>query len=353
MWQFASPSLLRALVLGGIAVFGFLGCSGGTEVQRQKEAVPSWFEQPDQIYSDQQYLTATAAGPSSQAAQNQAFGNLARIFEADIESRQQLLDDYREVRQQGDIESTEQTTRMVTQADIRSNQELLNAQVLEQQETGGTHYALVGMERQETLRIYSQQIESNRANLDEYRTRAQQTDNPVTRLALLRKALVLARVNERLVRQRNIVAGGAAADPASPITELEDAVRQAQVQCPVFVQADDVPSPIRSQVRSTLERRGFRLTDQAEEAVLDVRTSYEERPTLENRSDAHFLRWTLAIEVTDRTRNQALETFTTEERAGAPSESGAQRRAHNGARTAIQEDFSTFLDQILLNVNPS
>lgn len=353
MWRYRILVALKALVLGSLLVVGFLGCSGGTEIQRQQETPPSWFEQPDRLYSDQQYLTATATGPSAQVAQNQAFGNLARIFEAEIESSQQLLDDYREVRQQGNIEETEQTTRMVTQADVRSNQELLNAQVLEQEEANGTHYALVGMQRQETLRIYTQQIESNRSRIEEYRTTARETSNPVTRLAVLRKALVLARVNEQLGRQRNIVAGGAAPEFSSPLSELEEDVRQAQIQCPVLVYADDVPSPIRSQVRSTLERTGFRLTDRSEEAVLDVRASYEERPTLENRSDAHFLRWTLSIEVTDRTRNQALETFTTEERAGAPSEAGAQRRAYNGARTTIENDFSTFLDQTLLNINPS
>lgn len=348
-----SLSLFCLILLLGSLGLGAVGCSGGAEVQQEREAPPAWFEQPDRAYSEQRYLTATAAGPSSQAAQNQAFGNLARIFEAEIESSQELLDDYREVQKQGEVEETEQTTRMVTRADVRSNQELLNAQVLEQQAVSGTHYALVGMKRQETIRIYTQQIESNRSRIDEYRATAEETENPITQLSVLQKALVLAKVNERLVRQRNIVAGGGAPESSSSLTDLEDAVRQAQVQCPVVVHGEDLPSSIRSQVRATLERRGFRLSDQLEGAVLEVQATYEERPTLEDRSDAHFLRWTLAIEVIDRTRNQALETFTTEQRAGAPSEAGVQRRAHNGARTAIQNEFSTFLDQILLNVNSS
>lgn len=343
--------LLR-LLLGWAVLLGTVGCSGGAAAQNGTSP-PDWFMNPDEAYSEQRYLTAVASGASAQVAKNKAFGNLARIFEADIEASKELKDDYREVQQGGEVTEAQQETRMITRSDVRSNQELLNSDVLEQEKVSDTYYAMVGMERQETISIYSQQIEGNRGKIEDYRAAAEKADNPVARLAFLQQALVLAKVNERLVAQRNIVAeGGAPSSSSSPVTALQKAVREAQADCLVVVrtESEDVPASIIDQVGATLEAAGFRVIDRPNDAILEAMVKYRERPALESR-DQEFLRWTLAIELTDQKIQQTLETFTTEKRAGALSEAAVKRRAHNGARTEIEENFSTFLDQTLLNID--
>lgn len=342
---------LRRLFLAMVSI-ALAGCAGGAATQTDS-GTPAWFVNPDAAYSEQTYLTAVAAGPSAQAAEDKAFGNLARVFEADIAAQQQLREDYREVQQGGDVTSSRQDTRLLTRSDVRSNQKLLNAEVLERAAAEGTHYALVGMERRETVRIYRDEIRRNRGTMAEYRTAAEAATNPVSRLAFLQQALVLAKVNERLITQRTIVAGGAAPSTATPpVAALQTAVREAQSNCPVAVQTDtpDVPPSILDQVKATLQTAGFRVVAQPADAILQADVSYRERPALTSR-DEEFLRWTLAIALTDRTTQQTLETFTTEQRAGAMSAAALQRRAHNGARTAIKNDFASFLDRTLLNID--
>jgi hypothetical protein len=295
---------------------------------------------------------ATAAGPSAQAAQNRAFGNLARRFVADIQVSQELVDEYQEMKTDGEVTGTHQKTVMVTKSDVESRQTLLNAEVFEQAKHGNTHYALVGLERKETVRIYSQRIESNESKIDGYLSTAQATDRPINRLAALRKALVLAKANEKLRRQRSIVAGGSASNSSSLRPKIEKRLRAAQSHCPVAVRGS-VPASLRNQVGATLEARGLPTVEDAEGALLEATIQYEEHPTLEGRPDAHFFRWTLAIELTHIERNQTFETFTAEQRAGAPSEAGAKRRARHGARTAIEEQFSNFLKQTLLRIDQS
>lgn len=348
------PSAIQLMLVGTAVLIGGLGCSGGATAQGDT-APPDWFLNPNDAYNEAQYLTAVASGPSAQAAQDRAFGNLARIFEADIEASQELRDDYREAKLDGNVTNSEQETRLITKSDVRANQQLLNAEVLEQEEADDTHYTLVGMHRRETIDIYSQEIETNRQKIEDYRATARETAKPITRLAFLQRALVLAKANERLVTQRTIVAGGTAPDMSfsSPLTTLEEDVEKAQSNCPVVVRAErgDIPSSILTQLGATLEAAGFRVIDRAPEAVLSALLKYEERPALESR-EQEFLRWTLAVELTDQTTDQTLETFTTEKRAGGMSEAAVQRKAHNGARRAIENDFSTFLDQTLLNINP-
>lgn len=344
--------MLRILLLGALVAFGTMGCSGGA-VAQDDESAPDWFLNPSDVYDEDRYLMAVASGPSTQAAQDQAFGNLARIFEADIDASQELRDDYQEITEDGDVTGTQQETRMITRSDIQSNQKLLNSEVLEQAQAGDTYYTLVGMERQETLRIYEEEIESNRKKIEDYRSSAEETDNAITRLAFLRKALVLAQVNERLTTQRNIVAGGGAPQSASsPVTALEKAVRAAQEDCAVVVSVanEDVPSSVRTQVAATLEAVGFRVVDQPGDAILEARVAYEQRPTLESR-DADFLRWTLSVALTDQTTAQTLETFTTERRAGGMSEAAVERKAHATARKLIEEEFNQFLTQTFLNID--
>lgn len=347
-------SLIQIILAGAFVLLVGVGCSGGATAQSDS-GPPEWFLNPDDVYADGQYLTAVASGPSAQAAQDRAFGNLARIFEADIEASQELRDDYREAKQNGNVTNSEQDTRLITKSDVRANQQLLNTEVLEQDEVDDTHYALVGMHRRETIDIYSQEIESNRQKIEDYRATAQETSKPITRLAFLQRALVLAQANERLVTQRNIVAGGTAPDMSfsSPLTTLEKDVENAQSNCPVVVrsEASDIPSSLQTQLGATLEAAGFRVIDRPDDAILEARLEYEERPALESR-EQEFLRWTLAVELTDQTTGQTLETFTTEERAGGMSKAAVQRKAHNGARRVIENDFSTFLDQTLLNINP-
>jgi hypothetical protein len=353
MDRIANHSFLCVAVLVGSLAVGLVGCSGGAAAQQSASSPPNWFLNPDEAYSESRYLTAVSSASSAQAAQNNAFGNLARIFEADIQASQDLRDEYREVQESGDVTQSRQETRMITRSDIQSNQKLLNSEVLEQQQVGDTYYALVGMERQETISIYSEEIKTNRGKIKDYRASAQETDNPITRLAFLQKALVLAKVNDRLVTQRNIVAGGSAPSMgSSPVTALEKSVREAQAACPVVVQtgSDDIPSSIVDQVGATLETAGFRVVDRPDEAILEALVKYDERPALESREE-EFLRWTMAIELTDRTIQQTLETFTTEQRAGGMSEAGVKRRAHNAARRVVENDFSTFLNQTLLNID--
>jgi hypothetical protein len=351
MQRSAGGVLFRLLLLAMVST-SLGGCAGGSAAQTDA-AAPAWFVRPDVAYSEQAYLTAVAAGPSAQAAEDRAFGNLARIFEADIEAQQQLREDYREVQTGGEVTGSQQDTRLVTRSDVRSNQKLLNAQVLERAAADGTHYALVGMERRETVRIYAEEIRDNRDTVQEYRAAAERTDSPLTRLAFLQRALVLAQVNERLITQRNIVAGGTTPSTSTPpVAGLQTAVREAQSNCPVAVSAETstVPPSVLDQVKATLQAAGFRVVRGAGDAILQAAVAYRERLALTSREEK-FLRWTLSIALTDRTTGQTLQTFTTEQRAGAMSTAALQRRAHNGARTAIKNDFASFLDRTLLNID--
>lgn len=63
------PRLLLMVMFG----MGLMGCTGGSVAQTDT-AAPEWFVNPGDVYNEQEYLTAVAAGPSAQAAEDKAFG---------------------------------------------------------------------------------------------------------------------------------------------------------------------------------------------------------------------------------------------------------------------------------------
>ena len=117
------------------------GCSGGAVAQ--SDAPPDWFLNPDQSYDPSRYLLAPAEGPSAQAAENRAFGNLARRFVADVEAGQSLRDEYEEVKTDGEVTDTQQETVMITESDVQSDQSLLNTEVLQRTQVGGDRKSVV------------------------------------------------------------------------------------------------------------------------------------------------------------------------------------------------------------------
>ncbi|MFB6273766.1 MAG: hypothetical protein ABEL51_12810, partial [Salinibacter sp.] len=122
-------------ILGVVALMGLIlvgcGCAGDVTAQNDEASVdpPDWFENPNRAYSEDRYLVAVAKGPSAQAAQDRAFGNLARIFEADIQASRSLLDRYEEVTEDGEISGSEGTTLTIVASDITSDEKLLNTKV--------------------------------------------------------------------------------------------------------------------------------------------------------------------------------------------------------------------------------
>ena len=101
--SFCHPIILPALLLS------LAGCKSFTS------ETPGWVANPKTLYPENQYLATVGEGDTRRAAENAADANLARIFEAHIESDERLLDQTRETRK-----SFERTTDFTTAINICS-----------------------------------------------------------------------------------------------------------------------------------------------------------------------------------------------------------------------------------------
>lgn len=339
---FITPSAghLPGRFLGLVLLLGFLSACGSA-------GPPLWISSPDEVYNSDEYLTAVGDGESNQRAQDNALANLARIFRADIQTSETLVEEYREVAD-GERVEVDWVSELVSSTEITTGLELLNARIYETYvNDSGTHYALAGLERLPTSALYTREISNNEMQLRTLEQRAEAASSTLAAIGLLRSALTIAKVNEELVRQRNVIMGR----PAESSSELgrrlaiEERLMELGRRASVYVEGNaSAPAELENAVKTIFQDMGFVMTDRPQQALLQVRLNYSHEEAGLNRDDAVFRMWSVRVEVEDQEMNRSFAQFFREGRSGAPTETRSIRRSTRDARIAIEQPFKAFIN---------
>ncbi len=340
--------LLTLAVLSLIMVFSSCSQSG----RLSSQDLPSWVTNPKDSFDEHAYLMAVGSGSSLKQAQNDAKGNIAQIFKAEIKAQETLIDEFREYSNDENYSSSG-TTELLQVTRIGSNQDLTNVKILTSTKAeDGTFYALAAMDRNESARIYRREIADNELKINNLLSSADQEESSLQRMILLKKGLTLAKVNENLARQLQIIKAGAADTElhAKTITRIEERYRAVQKQLAVHLSADEATETLMSAVGTTFQNSGFSLTASPDEALLSVIIRFNSEKADLNRNDAEFVKWNLIITIEDHESNRSFNTFMTEGRDGGPSFDAAMKRADFSAREKVGSQFKNFLTKELLSI---
>lgn len=307
---------------------------------------PTWISSPDEVYNPNEYLTAVGDGDSNQRAQDTAIANLARIFRADIQASERLVEEYREVAD-GERVEVDWVSELVSSTQITSNLELLNVRILESYAADdGMHYALAGLERLPTAALYTREISNNEMQLRALEERAENEESTLASIGLLRSALTIAKVNEELARQRNVIMGRPA-DASSELSRrlaLEEQLEELGRRASVFIQSNaEAPDELENALMSVFQDMGFEMSSSRQQALLLVRLNYSLEDAGMSRDDAEFKMWGVRVEIEDRQMNRSFAQFFREGRTGARTETQSIRRSARDARNAIEQPFQTFI----------
>lgn len=334
-----------------LAAMLIAGCSSSGNTSGN--GTPGWVTNPANEYSESQYLMAVGSGNTMREAQTDAFSRLSQIFQMDIDATEQLYTETIDRSVNSNMYS-ESTSQLLNNVRIGTNQELMNTTILDSDvDKFGTYYALAGMDRAESSRIYKQEISNNSIKINEYESSADNEQNILQKLILLTKAKAVASANVVLTKQLNIIMGGAGTggEATQTLTRIQEKFRNTQQKANVTIQTDNASETIRSAVTSVLQNAGFNITQNLSEAILAVSLNYQTQEADLNRDDAEFVKWELMIEVSDLQSDRSFKTFMAEGRDGAPSYKDALKRADFTARSRIEKDFTTFLNNQLLEIN--
>ncbi len=201
--------------------------------------VPDWVRNPKTTYPEKTFLVAVGEGDTRQGAENAAAANLSRIFEAHIESDERVIDTVKETNKDF-IRSTDMTTDI----NILSSQTLINIQHAEAwKDAAGRYHAVAYLKRRDTARIYLDKANEKSVQVESLITRAQQTENTVTKYAMLRAAARGAVENDLILRQLKVIhpPTASAAAPDYTLHELQQAASNSakQIRVGIQIQGDD------------------------------------------------------------------------------------------------------------------
>ncbi|WP_428236688.1 LPP20 family lipoprotein [Gracilimonas sp.] len=329
------------------------GCGSSKSASSGSNGIPNWVNNPSSEFNEQKYLMAVGSGSTLNEARGDAFASLSQIFQMDIDATEQLNSEFIDRNINNQLYS-ESTSQLLNNIKIGTNQELMNTTILTSEvDKFGTYHALAGMDRAESSRIYNQEISNNQIKINELEQNADSENNILQKLVLLKKAQSLATANEILTRQLNVIRGGAGTggEATETLVRLQEKFRTAQQKAIVKLASDNATSTVKAAVASVLQNAGFTIAESTNNAILAVNVNYLTQKADLNRDDAEFVKWELVIEVNDLQTNRSFKTYMTEGRDGAPSYADALKRADFTARSKIEKDFNTFLNNELLQIN--
>lgn len=323
----------------------------GIYASLQLSSEPAWILNPGDVYDERQYLMAVGSGEQIQAARDRAMSNLSQIFQANVQAEEQLLEDFSETFSNSGEYSSSGSTRLLTNIRIGTQQSLMNTQVLDSyKDESNIYYVLVGMKRQPAGLIYSQEISNNEITMNRLEERADTSPDTLEKMGLLRSAILLAQVNDDLIRQLSIIRGTGIANANSrQIARLQSKFDEIKDQSVVHIRGESIPVDLLNAVSAEFQKAGFVLRSD-DTPLISVDVSYEALREDLGRSDAEFVRFILNIQITDVERNRNYRAFNIEEREGGLSLERANSKALYTARTKIAQEFSQFLRQELLSV---
>ena len=89
----------------------------------QDDERPDWIDNPNLNYSKSRYLVAIGIGDTRTAAEDNARGNLAKIFQSDIRVEQSIFENIKE-----DEDDFSASMNLLKRTNVKSNQTLKNIQ---------------------------------------------------------------------------------------------------------------------------------------------------------------------------------------------------------------------------------
>jgi hypothetical protein len=302
-------------------------------------STPKWVNNPKVIYPEARYLVAVGEGDTRRAAENAAAANLARIFEAHIESDERLIDQTRET-----DKSLERITDFTTDINILSAQTLYNIQHAEAwKDSTGRYHAVAYLERNETARIYRDKISEQSATIQFLLAQTGQTDDLLKKYATLRAVARHTAENQILLRQLKVIHPPSMLNSAPNYSEntirkaLADTAKQIRVHIDI---AGDRNQRITACIEDLITRYGFIIS---RPAVLNINGRIEINDTGERKANLAFVRYELNVQIKDAAGNM-LVSLSEKGREGHLSLPDARIRAFRTLEHAIKTSGATRLD---------
>ena len=322
-----------------LIIFGLLSCGASTKTTASKnpDERPNWIDNPTSSYPDSKYLTATGLADTKTAAEDNARGNISKIFQSKINLDQTLIENVTETETE-----FSKSMNMLTNTNVKSNQTLKNIKIGESwfSPNEGRYYVLAYLNSMETAMIYTEEMDQNLNIAQNAYKKSSEQSSAFARYAYLSKGKDALAINKLLEGQLRIISPHTAYMQEEGLeNKVSESLRKAkdEITCAVIVEgemADDVAASL----RALIAKFGFPVVDTADRSKLVFRANVKVDPTTLSTPGTFYLYY-LTIDMEDRINNNSLETYTVQGREGHVNESSAKGRVIWAMNKKIEKEY--------------
>ncbi len=310
-----------------------------------KDQMPSWVNNPHELYPEDEYIVGVGSGDTRQAAEDDAVGNIARVFKSKIKVDRTLIENYLEDEKSGDISGSTQTMQ---RSRVSTKMQLKNVKIDKSyfSPTDGVYYVLAYLDRRETAGLYRKDILQNQDKISEYYQHFKQEKNKLHKFAYINKAVALSDMNALLNEKFQILTKGghvpAELERSTLVKERNDLLDKITVN---FQPVGNPPQEILDYLHEVIGKVGFKTVQGA--ADFTIKYSFDLQKSNLQRKNIVAFNWKLTVDVLDNVNHFSLKTFNIAQRAAAISKGEARSRIMRNAKKALNKKFFRLFTQYL------
>lgn len=340
--------IVKLIVLSAGVVMLVGACASGPS--SASSDLPAWYLDPKSVYPDDQYLSAVGTGDSRRDAERQALAGLTQTFEARITVDSRTRERYQEI-MSAEGAASETEIQLMQSTRVQSGQTLLNVQFGEAAvDDQGRVHSIAYLERAPTARVYADLIAKNAGQVQNYLRQADAETSVLAQYAYLSAASVVARSNEVLIDQLNIISPG---HPGGQVPyEVTDVVQRHAAVAQQLTTSVDVRGAAGERVAAIVRQAigGELFPIGADDPVLRVEgtAGFSEA---ESGEDFKAVEWSLTLDLLGPD-GRSIVTYQNEDRSAGVTEEAAVSFAYADMEGLVEDDFlsaiQSYFEQLVI-----
>lgn len=350
----AARLLCVALLLSSAGCLGtlFSGRKGDSVAAVQTGPAPDWVHGPSSRYPREQYLTAVGSGESRGSAEEDARGELARIFRADIDSRVSAYEKYFQVRGGGKAEVTDEVS-LANLTTVSAKMVIEGSEIAEvfRQKKTGQYFTLAILDRAKAARILRDRILRLDDEIAALRHRADGAEDKLAKLRYLKRTIpkfVFRDASDSELRIVDLRGGGVPGQGcADEVKSQIDQLLAKDVAIGVSVDGAGADE-LRTSVLKELSRLGLPVAPGTPDGTFDLRLDIHSTFEVTKRTQDFFdTRWAIRSRLLDRSGKE-LKTVQREIKGGYVDLAQAERLVLAEVKEKIPVALAQQVDDYLL-----
>jgi len=342
--------IMSVMVMGILLGTVLEGCAG-------RQRLPDWVGDPGTLRDASGYFVAVGEGPSVEAAEQDAKGQLLEQVREAVGDEHPDLDEYaHRVEQAGGQPRV--TVDLLGLESIDAAGPLIGYEIVRRyvDERSGVRYAMGAISRALLVNAYETEMRLNSALADRLASQAEDEEVTLRRFTLLRTSLVAAEAYNALRARRGRLAGPLSGydpsldPPDESVSELREQIATLRSRVAASIESrgpDDVPIVIEAELKSALQRLNVPVRTQEGEGQVRIFVTYAVIPVNEHVDVARLVNWRLNVEVVEDGSGRSLATLVLDDKTGGKTLADARAEATRLARIALRERIDEFLNTTL------